>query len=148
MKFSIVVVAFIIFSFIAIFIFYPRVATGKKEITFLDHTISVLLANKTAERIQGLSGINKEDLGADGMLFVFSDKAVRNFWMKDMQFDLDVVWIEDGKVVKVDQAVNAPKNGAEPDRMSSNPFKVNAVLELPAGDASRLDLYPGVQITY
>ncbi|MFH1767185.1 MAG: DUF192 domain-containing protein, partial [Patescibacteria group bacterium] len=96
----------------------------------------------------GLSGIQTTGLDADGMLFVFSDSAVRQFWMHGMEFDLDVVWIADDKVVKVNYDLPAPKKGESTAKMSSDPFSVNYVLELPAGKAEFYDLFPGQIIKF
>ena len=31
----------------------------------------------------------------DGMLFIFPEARIRQFWMKDMQFDIDICWLKD-----------------------------------------------------
>ncbi len=137
---------FIALTIIAIVTFFPRRAHETRTIQVLDRELTVLVADSTSERIKGLSGVETTGLAEDGMLFVFGDRAVRNFWMHGMEFDLDVVWIEGNKVVKVDSAIPAPKTGEEPARMSSDPFKVDYVLELPAGKAAYYDLKPGQTI--
>ena len=35
----------------------------------------------------------------EGMLFVFDEQAIQSFWMKDMQFPLDILWIDENKTV-------------------------------------------------
>ena len=38
------------------------------------------------------------------MLFVFEDSAKYSFWMKDMKFLIDIIWLDnDGKVVHIEQ---------------------------------------------
>lgn len=54
------------------------------------------IADIEALRTLGLSG--RETLGKnEAMLFVFDDEAPRSFWMKDMYFPLDIVWINSEK---------------------------------------------------
>lgn len=54
--------------------------------------LSVLVADTAPSRERGLSG--KESLDPDeGMLFVFDAPDTVSFWMKDMLFPIDIIWI-------------------------------------------------------
>jgi uncharacterized membrane protein (UPF0127 family) len=33
------------------------------------------------------------------MLFVYGDAGARSFWMFEMRFCLDIIWIDDGRIV-------------------------------------------------
>ena len=77
----------------------PQVAIG-------DSTWYVELAVTPAERSQGLSGREKLP-EASGMLFVFEGDQHLAFWMPDMNFPLDMVWI-DSTCQVVDVTLNAP----------------------------------------
>ena len=58
-----------------------------------DATYTVDLAVLPEERQQGLSG--REFMAHDaGMLFVFDEEQTLHFWMKDMLFPLDIIWID------------------------------------------------------
>ena len=60
--------------------------------------ISIAIANTEAEQEEGLS--NTEMLGYDqGMLFVFPKPTIPAFWMKQMQYPLDIIWIDQDKIV-------------------------------------------------
>lgn len=111
-----------------------------------DVTLSVRVADNAWERQRGLSGLSAEEVKAQGMLFVFQDAAVRDFWMKGMQLDLDVLWIKDGKIVASDIGVPAPDSGQAPQHMTSAPIPVDMVLELPAGYVRQFDLQPGMPL--
>jgi len=95
--------------------------------------IQVELVNTGPSIEQGLS--SRTELGADGMLFVFSQKHIPSFWMKEMRFDLDFVWLRGGQVVELTANVPAPPLGTPlsdlPTYSSTEP--VEWVLELPAG---------------
>jgi uncharacterized membrane protein (UPF0127 family) len=47
---------------------------------------------------RGLSGSSKLDKHA-GMIFVHNEVAERCFWMKDMNYPLDIIWADDKKQV-------------------------------------------------
>lgn len=78
-----------------------------------------------------------------GMLFVFSDRNSRTFWMKGMRFPLDMVWISDTHVVGFETNVLAD-GGA---RLIQIP-PVDSVLEINAGDVQRLGVHVGDRVQW
>ena len=97
-----------------------------------------------AERQQGLSG--RSCLGSDqGMLFSFEEAGNYGFWMKNMSFSIDAVWLSsDKKVVTVKS--NMSPQSYPTTYTSKNPAKY--VLELPAGQASKLGMYEGKTLNF
>ena len=103
---------------------------------------------KSPESItQGLSG--RKEIGSDGMVFVFPQKETRFFWMKDMQFNLDLVWIADNEIVGVTKNVPAPNVGTALSDLPTytSPAQVDMVLEVPAGEADKKGLITGVKVS-
>lgn len=104
----------------------------------------VKVADNAFERGRGLSGTTPQQLGeAVGMLFVFDDAEARTFWMNGMRYALDILWLKDGKVVRIDYGVLAPQPGEEPASVTSEPLMVDMVLEVPAGVAAQLGYVEG-----
>jgi len=142
------------FSVIAIF-FSLLIGTRmfEKEKMYLCPTPGILflnsrpftltLARTPSELEQGLSGREpfKED---EGMLFVFPDSAVREFWMKDMNFALDIVWIDSAWQV-LDIVENATPESYP--NIFRSPDGVKYVLEVNAGTAEHLRVFPGSILT-
>lgn len=100
------------------------------------------LATTTAARAQGLSGRMSLAPG-EGLLFVFPRDGQYAFWMKDMLFSIDILWIaDDGSVVDMREHVS-------PDTYP-NSFVPRAaarfVLELPAGYAREYGVSIGERI--
>ena len=60
-----------------------------------------MVANKPEEWSKGLMFYRKLD-GADGMIFLFPDKKIRNFWNKNTYMNLDIYWIDGDKVIGQD----------------------------------------------
>ena len=59
-------------------------------------TFSTLIADTPDKQRQGLSG--RPSLEQDqGMLFLFDRSLVRSFWMKEMNFPIDIIWIDENK---------------------------------------------------
>lgn len=65
-----------------------------KSINIAGQNIKVELSISRDEQILGLSGREKLPDGT-GMLFVFPKSEKHLFWMKDMKFDLDMIWIDE-----------------------------------------------------
>lgn len=74
-----------------------------------------------------------------GMLFIFPDSGIKEFWMKDMLIPLDIVWIDNNVVVGVEKAVPAPNNGQLPAIVRS-PGAVDMVLEVNANQFDDLKM--------
>ena len=107
--------------------------------------IKVELASTPEEQAQGLSG--REELKPDhGMLFVFGFSGPHLFWMKDMNFPIDIIWIgEDKKVIYV-------KRDAQPElypEMYGSEFSSALyVLEVIAGFSEKNNLQIGDEVEF
>jgi len=107
--------------------------------------IKVEIAETATEQRQGLSG--RTDLCADcGMLFIFPDSQIRKFWMKNMNFPLDIIWIDENKIVNISK--NLPPEGASPQESYSSQLPVNNVLEVDAGYFERNQFKIGDEVKY
>ncbi|MBI4088377.1 DUF192 domain-containing protein [Candidatus Kaiserbacteria bacterium] len=101
--------------------------------------VRVAVADTDALRRKGLGG--RENLAHDeGMLFMFPDDGRYAFWMKDMRFSIDIVWLSaGGEVVDVAQNISPDTypNVFTPARAA------RYVLELPAGWTEEYTVRPG-----
>lgn len=106
--------------------------------------VEVDIAASDPTRERGLSG--RESLGEDeGVLFLFAIPAQYTFWMKDMRFPIDALWIKDGAIVDISIDVQPPQPGQEiPVFFPAVPAE--AVLEVPAGFARRHGLKLGMPV--
>ena len=70
--------------------------------TKLDNAkIRIELADTPEERIKGLSGREKLDENS-GLLFVYEELGIYGIWMKDMNFSIDVIWLDkDYRVIDI-----------------------------------------------
>jgi uncharacterized membrane protein (UPF0127 family) len=95
--------------------------------------ISIEVASTPFKRSQGLSG--RDGLTEnEGMLFLFDEPSRSGFWMKDMKFAIDIVWIMDGKVVDI-AADAQPQPGKQDHELAvySPKNEADTVLELSSG---------------
>ncbi|MCE9643722.1 DUF192 domain-containing protein [Candidatus Parcubacteria bacterium] len=96
--------------------------------------IRVDVATTTAAVRKGLSGRTRleED---EGMLFIFSVPDIYRFWMPDMNFPIDIIWVHDGVVADISRNVSNEFDPAKPVFYSPR-VKVEQVLEVNAGFAA------------
>ena len=80
-------------------------------------------------------GLSYRDFMAEdkGLLFVFSSRSRKSFWMKGMRFPLDFVWIDGDKVADITENVPPPKSFSEALKTYAPSVPVNKVLEINAG---------------
>ncbi|OGG38172.1 hypothetical protein A3I34_00580 [Candidatus Jorgensenbacteria bacterium RIFCSPLOWO2_02_FULL_45_12] len=98
-------------------------------------SIGVELANTSEKQEQGLSGRNA--LGEnEGMLFLFGKKDFYGFWMKDVPFPIDIVWIDGDKVIGIEPSVS-PQDGDDVSNLKIYypPAPADKALEINAGKA-------------
>jgi uncharacterized membrane protein (UPF0127 family) len=88
---------------------------AKTKIYVGETEIFVEIADTFQKRQKGLS--ERESLAeGEGMLFIFAQKDIQPpFWMKEMKFAIDIIWIDDNKIVQINENVPAP----EPDTPNS-----------------------------
>ena len=93
------------------------------------------LAVTDEERQQGL--MFREKLNPDqGMLFLFEEEGVHAFWMKNMRFAIDILWLDkDKRIVHIEPKV--PPCPAEPCPSYDPGAKAMYVLELESGAAEK-----------
>lgn len=108
--------------------------------------ITVELSTTTAAIQQGLSG--RLTLAADsGMLFIFGTPAIYRFWMPDMHFPLDMIWINAGKVVDISRNVTTTFNPAAPVFYTPK-APAEDVLEVNAGFSTAHGIVPGDSVAF
>ena len=97
-----------------------------------------------AAREKGLGG--RSSLAENrGMLFVFDTQVVQCFWMKDMQFPLDIIWLDSQKKVTYEVANLSP---ATYPQSYCGDNSTRYVVELRAGEAKRTGITIGKTLTF
>lgn len=111
-----------------------------------EHEFLVEIADTPATRTQGLSGREKLPENS-GMLFFFDEPGDYGFWMKDMKFPIDIVWIRGNTIAGLTENV-APEPGKNIFALTvhSPPALVDNVLELRAGAVGKYGFMVGDKV--
>lgn len=111
-------------------------------------TFTAEIASSALEQSRGLSF--RPSLAANaGMLFIFGSGSVQTFWMKDMNFPLDMIWISGNTVDGFSQNVPAPGPGAQLWELPiyPSPDNTDKVLEVNAGTVAKYNIKVGDTVT-
>ncbi len=76
-----------------------------------------------------------------GMLFLMPERKRQTFWMQGMRFPLDIIWIDEGRIIGLEREV--PPGG---EHIVTSPGSATQVLEVPAGFSRRHGLKPGDKV--
>ena len=107
-------------------------------ITIKGHRWQIEVADELVEQERGLSG--RLRLPPDnGMLFIYSQPAKYGFWMKDMKFALDLIWIKNNQIISINEKITPETYPA----FFYAPEAVDMVLEINAGDVEKFNIKAG-----
>ncbi len=154
----IILVALLLIGDVCYYFFYPKTAsviyktgdikkvsttyaTSLPKINFFINNSQFLVevAQTNAEKSLGLSG--REGLNTNaGMLFIFNKPSKQYFWMKDMKFPIDIVWIDENKKIVGFEENAKPEDYPEAYPSSQN---VSYVLEISSGEVEKLGIKVG-----
>lgn len=151
----VVVFAFAISVFFLIRCFSnPIILNNIRSVEIAGQNIKVDLALTETEQTQGLSG--RQNLAQnEGMLFIFNKPGKYLFWMKDMNFPIDIIWLapfsdksnSKAKVVYIKKNAR-PELFPETYGPGANDEKAEYVLEVSAGFAEKNNLKIGDSVEF
>lgn len=115
-------------------------ANNNSYVIINNKKIDIEVVDTDELRYNGLS--NRESLCKDcGMFFVWNNKQERTFVMRNMNFSLDMIFIDDDKIVKISK--NAFPEGSDYVMRYESGEPVNYVLEVNAGFCDEYDIEEG-----
>ena len=130
----------------SIFLFFSKTPTNNqvKILQVGKKSFTVEVADTPDKRQQGLSGRSVLADGT-GMLFIFDTPGQYGFWMKDMNFAIDIIWIDENyRIIDIDENL-LPETYPKvfyPDQ----PIKF--VLEVPAGTVDSYHIATGTVVQF
>jgi uncharacterized membrane protein (UPF0127 family) len=135
----------ILFTCLAFFLVLTPLECRKKKFVkvFLPNAFAITAEVAISDEERQLGLMFREKLNSDqGMLFVFKDEDLHFFWMKNMKFSIDILWLDRKKrIVHVER--NVPPCKKPPCASYSSKIPAMYVLEIQAGlaDKNKLKLY-------
>jgi uncharacterized protein len=131
--------------FVGSFVLFLRQPTERPVYVKIGNSlIEVAVASTPEERARGLSGRESLETGT-GLLFIFDKPDIYAFWMKEMNFPIDIVWISsENRIIGIEHSVSPD---SYPQTFSSS-GPVKYVLEIPAGYSRAYNIDSGMQVFF
>jgi uncharacterized membrane protein (UPF0127 family) len=144
-KVIIIFLVLVVLGILANYIFSEVISTQWNPIKhiYIQDVLVKAETVKSKEKIEkGLSGRSSIATGR-GMLFQMPSDEIQHFWMKGMQFAIDIIWIENGRIISCEKNIQP----SDP-RIFASPGKAGYALEVPAGvcDENRVKINDQVRI--
>lgn len=149
---KIIVVIGIIFAIFIAFIFiqFNPVGTNTSQqatstVTIKDQTFKVSVAETEEDKQKGLSGRASLPLN-EGKLFMFDKPGAYTFWMKNMKFPIDIIFINGDTIVSITENAPPATKGDAPVYQPTAPS--DKVLEISAGLSQKYNFKSGDKVTF
>lgn len=114
--------------------------------TIGNHTFTLSIARSQKEKETGLSETKllSED---QGMIFIFDKSDYYSFWMKNMKFPIDIIYINNDAIVTIIKNAQTVKPQDNPTVYSSTQ-PADKVLEIQAGLSEKYKFKEGDSVKY
>jgi hypothetical protein len=147
-----VVKPLLLMGLVALLFVFSRIIPMHDSHSLFEHEISIIVnqdvrldtdvSSTNNERIIGLSKYTKLQKH-QAMLFVFQEQGYYPFWMKNMKFPIDIIWLDEEKKIVFIKEYADPLDYPQ----SYNPESVSLyVLETVAGFATEHQLFIGQEL--
>ena len=133
-----------IISLVLVVIFLSACTNANVNLEINGEVLDIEISADALSRTRGLS--NRESLCENcGMVFIFGKESKYTFWMKDMNFPLDILYIQDDEIVEIFKDVQVLDNADEFTEIYPD-VNADKVLELNAGWCEAYDVQVGDKI--
>ena len=139
-----ILACFLVLIFWSSMAFSPSVASLRGQVVIGGTTFTVDIVQTPSEREQGLSGRQSLPDGS-GMLFIFDHPDRWGFWMPNMHFAIDLLWIGADRRI-VDIATNVRPDSYPNVFTPATPAVY--VLEIPGGSVLRHEWKEGDTVSF
>ena len=104
--------------------------------------LQLIVSKSDTAKAKGLGG--RLLIPKDGMIFFFDKPQELIFWMRDMYFPIDIVWIRNKKIIGFAQNIHPePATPLSDLKRYRSQSLADTVIELKAGEVKRLNLKIG-----
>lgn len=110
-----------------------------------NQTFRLYIADSAQKKEVGLS--DKTSMPQDyGMLFQFEKPDYYSFWMRDMKFPIDIIFLKDNRIVTIHSSTQPPKSKDDSLAIYKPEEPANAVFEINAGLAQKYGFKKGDEL--
>lgn len=115
--------------------------------TINEQTFDVEVVRDAKDQQIGLTKYNAINEN-QGMLFIFERPDTYGFWMRNMKFPLDIIFIRDDTVVAISKEVQPVEQEAENPPVYQPEVPADKVLEIQSGLAEKYNIKTGDKVEF
>jgi uncharacterized protein len=123
------------------------IGAGISTVTIGNYSFKVTVATSEKDQEVGLSETNSLAIN-QGMIFLFQAPGYYPFWMKNMKFPIDIIYINGDEIVTIISNAQPPKNNAENLTVYASTRPADKVLEIQAGLSDKYHFKNGDKAKY
>lgn len=124
----------------------PTIEDMPKVNATINEQSFTLYAPDTPEGLQKGLAIFDELAPNEGMIFRGLPVGIQSFWMKDMKFNIDIIWVnKDNEIIHIVYDASKDSYPSRFENPSTRPSSY--VIELTAGTAEKYSIIPGSKVT-
>jgi len=128
---------------VAVIVMFFAFNTKSKSYAVINgHSFDIEMAITDSQKSKGLAKYEKIP-ESFGMLFLFGKADYYSFWMKNMKFPIDIIYINDNKIVDIFKNVPNPKSKSEVPKTIKPSLPSDKVLEINAGLSDKYNFKRG-----
>jgi len=130
-------------------VFFGNISPFQKQakIVINNNKFNLLVAKTGKEQEIGLSKYTKLPKN-QAMIFPFGKEGYYGFWMKNMKFSIDIIFIRKGKIVTVYENVKPPKSPKDALPVYQPTQVSDTVVEINTGLAKEQKIKTGDKVSY
>jgi len=139
-KFLVILIILLSIFVLYWFGFFNKPSDEREELIVHDTIFKLDIADTSQLITKGLG--ERESLADnEGMWFIFNNSKVRTFWMKGMLIPIDIIWINEDRVIGFEENVQ-PEPGVSIMKLKKyvSPGPADRVLEVNAGTVERIGI--------
>jgi uncharacterized protein len=123
------------------------IGAGIPTVTIGNYSFKVTVATSEKDQEIGLSETNSLAIN-QGMIFLFQAPGYYPFWMKNMKFPIDIIYIDSDTIVTIINDAKAPKNSSESLTIYTPTQPADKVLEIQSGLSGKYHFQNGDKVKY
>ena len=108
----------------------------QKKIVYIGSLRLYVDVSDTQELLKKGLSVRSSIKDDEGMIFIFENKEILpTFWMKNMEFPIDIIWIKDNKIIEITKNIPVPAKGTPDSKLKiySPKAPIDYVLEVKGG---------------
>jgi len=140
-----ILILFLVLLLVLFFGIFQKKKQG--QVCFNNYCFNVEIAQTSAQKAKGLM-FRKEIEQNQGMLFIFEQEKEHSFWMKNVSFPLDIIWIDANKKVVFVSYDSQPCYNDSKCTAIKPTANAKYVLEINGGVAKGIGIKEGSQLVF